>query len=416
MQKIFKDRNRIIRLFGWLICNIVFCQWQIVYCQGSDNDRNKIHTVVLDAGHGGKDPGALGKNAKEKDIALAICLKLGEYIKEKIPDIKVVYTRKTDEFIPLYERAKIANDNKADLFISIHVNANTSSDPYGPSTHVLGLHRSDENFEVAKRENSVILLEDDYTTRYENFDPNSPESYIMFSLLQNVYFDQSLNFAQLTQDQFRNRAKRNDRGIIQQGLLVLAQSSMPGVLIESGFISNPDEEKFLMSEQGQEIISSAIFRAFREYKDAIEGNSSSPDEPFVSPVVSAPSNQVIADNPVNPVSNAISVNGSSLTHSSHPANSIVPLNSKIDSTIVYKVQILYSQSRVDLANEMFKDFSDVEEINVSGKYKYVVGSNKSYGDAIEYSKWVKSRYPDAFIVAISNGKIIPLSQAIKTAE
>jgi N-acetylmuramoyl-L-alanine amidase len=208
---------------------------------------------VIDPGHGGKDPGAVGKTSMEKDIVLAIGLKLGSYIEENIPEVKVVYTRKTDEFIPLYRRAEIANENNADLFISIHANGWSDPSSSGTESLVLGLHRSDENFEVAKRENSVILLEEDYNTRYENFDPNSLESYIIFSLMQNVYDSQSLNFASLVQGQFRERAMRKDRGVRRQGLLVWRIFNAR-ILIETGFISNPDEEKYLASDTGHIIL------------------------------------------------------------------------------------------------------------------------------------------------------------------
>src|SRR5512133_4358695 len=200
----------------------------------------KLKTVVIDAGHGGKDPGSPGKLTFEKDVVLAIALKLGKLIETGLPGVKVIYTRKTDEFIPLHQRADIANVNKADLFISIHANGNPNSLVTGTETLVLGLHRAGENFEVAKRENSVILLESDYHTRYEGFDPNSPESYIIFSLMQNLYFEQSINMAALVQDQFREMVQRKDRGVKQQGLLVLARTSMPSLMVETGFVTNPE--------------------------------------------------------------------------------------------------------------------------------------------------------------------------------
>ena len=239
----------------------------------ADEIKNTIRTVVIDAGHGGKDPGALGRNAKEKDIALDVALKLGALIEDNVKDVKVLYTRKSDVFVELHERAAIANQAEADLFISIHVNANSNAVPYGTSSHVLGLHRTGENFDVAVRENSVILLEEDYETRYQGFDPTSLESYIIFSVMQNTYLKHSIEFASYVQDQFRDRSKRKDRGVVQQGLLVLAQTSMPGVLIETGFISNPEEEKFLITEYGQDLIASAIYRAFKRYKQRIEENS-----------------------------------------------------------------------------------------------------------------------------------------------
>ncbi len=191
----------------YLISILLFFQNSMQAQNLTENSDNKIHTVIIDPGHGGKDPGAVGKNTMEKDVVLAIGLKLGKYIEENLPDIKIIYTRNTDEFIPLYRRAEIANENNADLFISIHANGWSDPGSSGTESLVLGLHRSDENFEVAKRENSVILMEEDYTTRYENFDPNSLESYIIFSLMQNVYDNQSINFASLVQNQFRERLR-----------------------------------------------------------------------------------------------------------------------------------------------------------------------------------------------------------------
>ncbi len=399
------------------------------FAQISEVD-NKIHTIVIDAGHGGKDSGALGKNSQEKNIALSISLKVGKYIEEKMPDVKVIYTRTTDVFVPLHERAQIANDNDADLFVSIHVNSNDKSAPYGTSSHVLGLHRMEENFEVAKKENSVILMEEDYQTRYENFDPNSPESYIMFSLMQNVYFDQSLYFSQKVQDQFRERAQRKDRGVKQQGLLVLAQTSMPGVLIETGFISNPAEEKYLMSDSGQDYIASAIFRAFREYKEHIEGGSNSlatyhsitesSDNTDSTDTGSASNDNKTESKTETPVvsQESTTVNTEEKVTSETPKATSENSQEKKEiqssnNPIIYKVQILYSEKPVKLNDDTFKDFNDVQEIEYDGKYKYVVGNKSDYQEAIEYSKWVKSRHPDAFIVAVSNGKIIPLSQALK---
>ncbi len=380
---------------------------------------NKIHTIVIDAGHGGKDSGAIGAHSMEKNIALSICLKLGKYIEEKIPDVKVIYTRTTDVFVPLHERAQIANDNNADLFISIHVNSNDRSAPYGTSSHVLGLHRMEENFEVAKKENSVILMEEDYQTRYENFDPNSPESYIMFSLMQNVYFDQSLYFSQKVQDQFRDRAHRKDRGVKQQGLLVLAQTSMPGILIETGFISNPTEEKYLMSDSGQDYLASAIFRAFRDYKEHIECGSQLLAPVYketLEPTVEEPKIDVPKTDEhalVNELTASTTDEETETEKAPIEPVQVIKTPKLSDSPVTYKVQILYSENPIGLNDDTFKDFNDVQEIEYDGKYKYVVGNKRDYQEAVEYSKWVKSRHPDAFIVAVSNGKIIPLSQALK---
>jgi len=230
----------------------------------------KVNTVVIDAGHGGKDPGTSGASAKEKDVALKIALKLGKYIEENIPGVTVVYTRKTDKFIELDERAKIANKINADLFICIHANALKGAPAHGTETYVMGLHKDKANFDVAKRENSVILMDQNYKERYEGFDPNSPESYILFSLNQSAYQENSLKFAQKVEEQFKTRVGRSSRGVKQAGFIVLWQTTMPSVLIETGFLSNSKEEAFLASDNGQDLIASGIYRAFKEYKAEIE--------------------------------------------------------------------------------------------------------------------------------------------------
>lgn len=231
--------------------------------------RFKIRTVVIDAGHGGKDPGTVGKTIKEKDVVLKIALKVGEYIEKSLPEVKVIYTRKTDKFIELTERAAVANRNKADLFISIHANAIANPKTYGTETWVMGLHKSEDNLAVAKRENSVILYEDNYQESYEGFD-NSPESYIMFSLMQNAYLENSLKFADKIEKQFKNKAGRHSRGVKQAGFVVLYKTATPSVLVEAGFLSNETEEKFLGTDTGQDLIASGIYRAFKEYKSEVE--------------------------------------------------------------------------------------------------------------------------------------------------
>ena len=230
----------------------------------------KIKTVVIDAGHGGHDVGCIGSHSKEKDVTLALALKLGKYLEENYPDIRVVYTRKTDEFIELIERANIANRAKADLFISLHCNANANKAAYGSETFAMGLHVSEANLNVAKRENSVILLEDNYEKNYDGFDPKSTEAYIIFSLYQNVNIDKSLYLASKVQDQFTNKLKRYNRGVKQAGFIVLYKTNMPSILIESGFLTNKDDEEFLTSEEGQNNIAKSIYLAFKAYKEDLE--------------------------------------------------------------------------------------------------------------------------------------------------
>lgn len=241
-----------------------------------------VRTVVIDPGHGGKDPGCHGTKYKEKDVALAVALKLGNYIEENMKDVKVIYTRKTDMFVELQERAEIANRAKADLFICIHCNSACVRDKklkrdvcneeaHGAETYVMGIKNEKGKLDVAKRENSAILLEDNYVKKYNGFDPNSDESYIIMSMFTDTYLTQSLSFAQKVQKQYGSKAGRVDKGVKRASLWVLWRTYMPSVLTEIGFLTNPEEEQFLGSSRGQDYIASGIFRAFREYKDEIEG-------------------------------------------------------------------------------------------------------------------------------------------------
>lgn len=233
----------------------------------------RLRKVVIDAGHGGKDTGCLSKNANEKDITLGIALKLGNYIKDLMPSVQVIYTRNSDYFVELHERAAIANRNGADLFISIHCNSvPKATEVHGTETYVMGLHKSRENLEVAMRENAVIALEANYKTNYDGFDPNDPQGNIIFSLYQNAYIEQSIKFASLLEKQFKQRANRASRGVKQEGFLVLYKTTMPSVLVETGFLSNSSEEKYLRSDDGQSLIASAIYRAFKEYKQSVEAD------------------------------------------------------------------------------------------------------------------------------------------------
>ena len=359
------------------------CFTSMIYADGVDDSISGIHKVVIDAGHGGRDPGAVGKLGKEKDIALSIALKVGDYIEENMKDVEVIYTRKKDVLPTLMERAEIANKAEADLFLSIHVNAHDRSSARGTLTLVLGQHRADENLDVAYRENSVILLEDDWETRYEGFDPQSSESYIMFSLMQKTYFKQSIEFGDYVQDQFRERAGRKDRGVMEQGILVLAQIAMPGVLVETGFISNPDEEKFLMSQYGQDIIASAIYRGFRQYKEEIDRRS----------------NLAVAETESAPVPPATAISESAPE---------IPMNQ-----LVFAIQVASSRTQTATDPASFKGYTDVSIIEDGRWYKYIVGKETSYPEVLDHCKNVKKDFPDAFVVALKNKKIIPLSEAIE---
>jgi N-acetylmuramoyl-L-alanine amidase len=351
----------------------------------TDEPGEKLDVVVLDAGHGGHDPGALGSRAREKDIALAITLKLGEYIEKNIPDVKVIYTRSKDEFIELYERADIANRNHADLFISIHANWFTNPRTFGAETYTLGTSGDERNLQVAMKENSVITLEQDYTTNYEGFDPNSAESYIIFNLIQKTYSHQSIEFADMVQRQFRERAQRNDRGVKQERFIVLWRTTMPSVLIETGFITNANEEKYLMSKEGQEYLASAIYRAFRDYKRSIESKSSG---------------GLSAGRPKEERPETI------LTDATDPE----PVE---DDQVYYMIQVLTTTRSRSLDDATFSAYGHVAEFKTNNLYKYAVGRSTSFEQISGMVPDVQETFPGAFVIAVRAGKIIPLSEARK---
>jgi N-acetylmuramoyl-L-alanine amidase len=364
--------------------------------QAQNNIKKTISTVVIDPGHGGKDPGAVTKRVREKDIVLAISLKVGEYIKQNLPDVKVIYTRSTDVFIPLEQRAEIANKNQADLFISIHANKTDHSQPHGAETFAMGLSRVDQNLEVAKKENAAILYEDNYEEKY-GYDPNSAESYIVFSYVQNTYLHQSLDFANSIQHEFTNSAKRANRGVKQAGFLVLWKTAMPGVLIESGFISNPDEEKYLASERGQAQIATSIYRAFKNYKQQIESRSLYGSADSQKEDTSAKA--IAADDTKDTV-----LTEDSLTE--------LPQTTNNKEDVEFSIQISASKSPLSTNSNFFKGLKNIETIHSPTGYKYAVGRKKTYSEIVEYSKVVKNYFPDAFIIALRNGKIIPLKEAL----
>ena len=356
------------------------------YAQNDADRTYKLKTVVLDAGHGGFDPGAMVGNVMEKDIALDIVLKLGQYIKKNLPDVKVVYTRDSDYFVPLYKRAEIANKIKADLFISVHVNICGSPSIYGTETYALGLHRTEDNLEVAKKENSVILLEKDHTTRYEGFDPNSSESYIMFELVQNEFLDQSLMFASDVQDQFRSRAGRRDRGVRQAGFLVLRETSMPSVLIETGYMSNKKELNYLESDNGRSIIASAIFRAFRNYKETIEARSNYHTQ--------------VVENKKEEVKPAVD----SVKTSAHDTINL-------EQGVVFAIQIAASKRELKLEPENFKGVKSLYRIKTDNIYKYLTCASNKEDDVQNQLKEVQKKYPDAYVVAYDNGHPVSMQKA-----
>lgn len=337
--------------------------------------------VVLDAGHGGKDPGRPTKNGyKEKDIALKIVLDIGKEL-EKNPDIKVVYTRKTDVFVDLFERGKIANRAKADLFVSIHCNAHYTQ-AEGAETYVLGIHRNKTNFDVAKAENEVIYLEEDYEKKYAGFNPNSPESVIGLTLAQEEYLDQSIQLASHIQKNFTTKLHRKDRGVKQAGFIVLHQTVMPSVLVETGFITNRSEGAYLNSKRGQQEISESIAESIVNYKKSLDQNVGE---------------EIFAEEEL-------------------PSNTSTQPTKNGDANIIFKVQIAAGARKIDTKPYNFKTLDDVSRERESGLYKYYYGSTSDYSKVMKLEETAKSKgYRSSFIVAFKDGKRIPLADALKTS-
>ncbi len=374
------------------------------YNQKTDNKRS-INTVIIDAGHGGNDPGCLGSKSKEKDVALSIALKLGDYIKKGFPNVKVIYTRSTDVFVELYNRAKIANDNKADLFISIHCNSGKST-AFGTETWVMGLNKTEANLEVSKKENSSILMEEDYQSKYDGFDPNSPEANIIFSLFQNAFLDQSINFAALVQKQFKTKVLMNDRGVKQAGFLVLYKTTMPGVLVETGFLSNKKEEEFLTTVKGQELIASAIYRAFKEYKISYDANA------FTNKDLVYYDTNTINNKTID--SSTIKINKKDSVKNIKPKDVTNIIDNSKKQDVLFKVQFTTSPTKKSLTSKEFKGLTDVDVYFHAGLYKYVVGNEKTLQGAVNLQKKMQTNgYKDSFVVAFLNGERISPSDAVK---
>lgn len=379
----------------------IFILLPVLYILPGTIEAQKVKRVVIDAGHGGHDSGAVGKMSKEKDIALSIALKTGRYIKENLKDIEVIYTRKTDVFVELYRRARIANEAKADLFISIHCNANPSPTPYGSETYVMGLHRTDANLAVAQLENAAILLEDDYHVQYEGFDPRSPEGFIFFSMLQNAFMDQSLDLASRVQWQFREKVSLHDRGVKQAGFLVLYKTTMPSILIETAFISNSKEEKILSSEEGQNNIASAIYRAIKEYKHTVERTVPGPD--------------YISGNDGQLASDADSADHQPKTVNETKSGILEKIQSDAsEQGLVFRVQFYISKSKLAPDAREFKGLDNVSHYRHMGMYKYTIGNEQTPGDAQKLITLLnKKGFKDAFVVAFLNGERISLDEGKK---
>ena len=382
-------------------------------------------TVVLDAGHGGNDAGAVGSFSKEKNINLRYTLLVGDMIKKNIPDAKVIYTRDKDVFVNLNERARIANKNKADLFISIHTNSSKNSSANGMETFTLGVSKSKENMEVAMLENSVIKYEEDYETKYEGFDPNSVDSYIMFEFMKDQYTDRSITCADLIQKGMIKASKRNDRGVRQAGFLVLRATTMPSVLVELGFISNKEEEKFLNNNDNQVKMATAIFNAIKEYKHELDkksGNSVNEDLGRVDDREGIIRNEELKKEVTEPVEvakneNKLEVRSEELGVKEENKGELTKEKGEIipNSEYEFFIQYLVSKNNYKEDNAVFKGHTPTKILNENKLYKYLIGPfdvNTVFTKRNEITK----DFPDAFIVAYKEGKKVSTPEAIQEAK
>lgn len=415
---------------------------------------NSAFTIVIDAGHGGKDSGALGSVVKEKDIALQLALRLGQYVQKYMPTVRVLYTRTTDQFIPLHERISIANNNHADLFFSIHCNSmlKRTNSVSGTETYVMGLHRVTENLNVAKRENKAVLLEKDYVQNYGGYDPNSSEGHIMLSMYQNAYLAQSLLLAEKVEKQFVHTAKRKSRGVKQAGFLVLRTATMPSVLVETGFLSNSIEESYLNSEKGQIYTASAMYRAVKEYKEVVERNTNynyqivkgRPSTNTQKSIVAAPQytrrsfdasvkehqftrKSVVPsgaemNNSKKSVHNTTRVIKVEPTVKDMPSiaemypTSLDEIRSPISNNhkIVFRIQLAASTQKSNVKEGVWASINGVECVALGDSYKFLIGEYKVLNAAIKQQQyWRQNGFKDAFIVAFRNGQKISMAEAVQ---
>ncbi len=378
----------------WILVSLPFYSEEK---EGLIPEFQRIRTVIIDAGHGGKDSGSLGSKSQEKTIALKIAKQVGHYINTYMPDVKVVYTRDSDKFIPLFERAAIANKNNAQVFISIHCNSLPAKKAHinGTETYVMGLHSTDENLAVAKRENEVILLEENYKKHYDGFDPNSPEAHIMLSMYQNAHLGQSILLAEKMEVQFKERAKRSSRGVKQAGFVVLKATSMPSVLVETGFLSNKTEEEYLVSEKGQVYLASAIYRAFKDYKDLVEETPVTKDNDPEVPFIKKTEPEIKKPDPV--------IKKTEL---------VVKPAEKTTEKVVYKIQLASSAVKLKTNEGSWKNVSGIEVNFVDKTYKYYGSSCGSMNEAVQNQAYYrKNGFPDAFVVAFKGTERISTAKA-----
>ena len=376
-------------------------------------------TLVIDAGHGGHDSGALGSMSKEKDINLSVALAFGKYVERNQPDVKVVYTRKTDVFIPLKERANIANRAGADLFISVHTNALPAGKiARGFETYTLGMHRAKDNLDVAMRENSVISMEKGYQQTYQGFDPRSSESYIIFEFIQGKNMERSVELARLIQRSVCAGANRPNKGVHQAGFLVLRETSMPGCLIELGFITTPDEEALLNTASRVDDIARSIYQAFAQYKDKYDKGVSVPYRPTGDDATDVPSivpsdfKEDKASVVAKPTTRA-AVRTAPTGKVKEKAPSVAKQPRQVQDKPVFKVQVLTSSRVLRAGDSHFKGETEIDSYQENGMVKYTIGASTNYNEIYCLRKSLLEKFPEAFIIAFKNGEKYDVSQAIR---
>ena len=375
----------------------------------------KTFKVVIDAGHGGKDPGCLGSYSREKDVALDVALKTGKLISENCPNVKVIYTRSTDVFVELYNRAKIANNHHADLFISFHCNANDNHSAHGVETYVMGLDKSEKNLAVAKKENAAMLMEDGYKEHYAGFNPNSPESAVMFSLYSSAYLNSSILLADKVQKNLVSTTHMLDRGVKQAPYWVLWSVSMPSILIEMGFLSNPTEEKYLTDEQHKKEIANAIYQGFASYYTQMTGDRVSTPEPQKQEPKAEDNNVKDGQNTDKAADNQLDKDKNKDKDDADEAAKIAntPVN---PDGVRFMVQFMALPDKIALNDKRFNGIPKVNRYYEGGLWKYTAGSESNLQSAKEILASLKSKYPDAFIIAFKGEEKIPVSEAVKLSK
>ena len=374
---------------------------------------NKRFTLVIDPGHGGHDAGALGAISKEKNINLAVALRFGKYVEQNLPEVRVIYTRKTDVFIPLNERANIANRANADLFISVHTNALPAGKvARGFETYTLGMHRAKDNLDVAMRENSVISMEKDYQQRYQGFDPRSSESYIIFEFIQGKNMERSVDLARMIQRGVCDGANRPDKGVHQAGFLVLRETSMPGCLIELGFITTPDEERLLNNDSRVDDIARGIYEAFAKYKNKYDKSVSVPYRAKDSEEVNIP--KIVPDQEPAPKTRVVTRGKQPKREEATPEQPKREVKkTEVADAPVFKLQIFVGSRNLRKGDAHFKGETDYDSFQEGNLVKYTLGASTNYNEIYRLRKEKLDKFPEAFIIAFKNGQKYDVNQAIR---